>query len=205
MGMKYPSVSRVDGGLNAIRSTISGVAFVLVISGCAATLPAPAGDDLGLLILSIEAQRSIGSNKPDQLTISRVEDGADYSYSGSDGRYYYFANLPAGTYRIRSASFSIGGQKTTAQSGNLTASFSVNATNAFPFTEQHIESSRTRLEPGGVAFMAKITAEGTAKMFPPGAIEISNIRLDKSAQARDEAMDRFRTNFADSPWLSNIK
>lgn len=198
-----PAPHNTDNRTWNVRALLIRVSTMLVLlSGCAATLPPPAGADKGLLILSIEAKRNIGSNKPQQLVIVRQQDGAEFSYTSRDGRYYYFANLPEGRYRIKTAAIVIGGNKTTTQSGNLTTSFSVNATNVFPFSPEQIAATETRVRGGSVAFMGSISAEGTAKMFPPGAIEVSHIEIDRSTRARGEAFDNFRKNFAESPWLS---
>lgn len=54
-----------------------------------------------------------------------------------------------------------------------------------------MEASTVNLKAGTVAFMGSVTAEGTGKLFPPGAIEISNVKISTNGEDRQAAQDAF--------------
>jgi len=179
--------------------------LISVISGCMTALPKPSNNDSSMIIMSIEAERNLGTNKPDVLVISRQSDGKEFQFTDSDGKYFFFTNLEQGVYQLKVAAINIQGGGVTSNSGNLTTTITTSATSFFPFDNKIIQASTTRLNAGEIAFMGNITAEGTSKMFPPGAIEITDVKLTRSEQEKREIYAYFRKEFKDSPWLSYIK
>lgn len=178
---------------------------VFMLGGCTTTLPKPVDEKSALLMVSIEAKRSIGSNTPEEVLITRKEDGQEFQYTSRDKKYYFFTNLPEGTYQIKTAKIIIRGNTTKTQSGNMTTSFSLNSSNLFNFTEQVVNDSTTHVRAGEVAYMGAITGEGTAKMFPPGSIDITNVQLSKTEQDEHEAWRYFKDKFKESPWVKRIE
>jgi len=177
---------------------------LLTMTGCFATLPKPSGSDSALLIVSLEIQRNLVTNKPDTVVITNEQNGRDYNFSSRDGKYYFFANLPTGTYKMKAASLTLrsGGSSTT--TGNLTTTFSTHSVNSFPFNPELIAATSTSLQPGKIAYMGSIVAEGTAKFFPPGAVEISNVAFSSTSEEKNSALVHFKTTFKDSPWVSYL-
>ena len=175
------------------------------ITGCLSSLPKPVDNSSSLIILSVEAERNLGSNKPDVVVISRKNDGKRFEYTSRDGKYYFFANLPAGTYQIESAAILIKGGSTSSQNGNVKTTLSTSTASSFSFDKKIIKTSTIKLTAGKVAFMGSITAEGTSKLFPPGAIEISNVKISKSEADKNAALTYFKNEFKDSPWVTYIK
>ena len=203
-------MSALQTYLMSIRVCFYGKRFTLffimifLLSACTIPLPIPENADSTMLFLSIEAQRNIGSNKPDIVVITRKEDGENYEHSSKDGKYYFFTNLPKGTYQIKSANILVKGNTTTTQSGNFTASMTTHTNSSFNFSEKIITSSSVSVQKGKAVFMGHFLAEGTAKLFPPGAIEITNIRLNKSQRDKDHAFTYFKRAFKDSPWINYL-
>lgn len=178
--------------------------FLFFMVGCAASLPKPVDEKSAMLLVSVEAKRSLGSNKPDEVVITRKEDGRDFEYTGRHDKYYFFTNLPEGTYQIKTAKIIIKGNSLKTQSGNFTSTVNFSSLNVFNFTEQLVDFSATHVHAGGVAYMGSITAEGTARIFPPGSIDITNIEISKSKQDELEAWSYFKDKFSDSPWVDLI-
>ena len=179
--------------------------LIASITGCMTVLPKPNNTDSSMIIMSIEAERNLGTNKPDVLVISRQSDGKEFHFTDSDGKYFFFTNLAQGVYQLKVAAINIQGGGVTSNSGNLTTTVTTSATSFFPFDKKIIQASTTHLNAGEVAFMGNISAEGTSKMFPPGAIEITDVKLTRSEQEKREIYAYFREEFKDSPWLGYLK
>jgi len=188
---------------NILRFFLLGLS-VSVITGCVSSITKPDSSSSSLIMMSIEAVRTLGSNKPEVVTIARKSDGKEFKYTNQDGKYYFFANLPEGVYQIKKAAILIKGGSTSSQVGNVTTSTTSNIASYFPFDESIIEASTTKLSSGSVAFLGNITAEGTSKLFPPGAIEVSNVKLSKTEQDKNSIYSYFKQEFKDSPWVSYI-
>ena len=187
----------------AVFRTLLLISFMLGMTGCATT-PNPKDASSSLIILSVEAKRAVGVNHPGVVTILRKEDGAEIPYTSQNGKYYYFANLPAGTYQIKSAAIPVNGGGSSSKSGNVTTTTSLTSINNFPFDAAIVDASTVDLKAGTVAYMGSITAEGTSKLFPPGAIEVSNVAFSTSSEDRKAALDAFRQAHKDSTWLGRL-
>jgi hypothetical protein len=181
----------------------SSIAVTLVISGCS-NLPAPTDVNSSLIILSIEAERALGTNRPDLVSILKKEDNSEISYTSKSGKYYYFANLPAGTYQIHLAAIQTQLANSTSTSNNVTVSTKATNINNFPFDQEIIDASTVNLEAKKVIFMGSVTAEGTSKYFPPGAIEISDVKITRSDNETQAAYEAFKKENKDSGWIDRF-
>ncbi len=189
--------------LTAIKFLVISILFV-VLAGCVGTLPKPSDSNSSLIVLSIQAARTLGSNYPDVVNIVRKEDGKLIKHTAKNEKYYYFANLLPGTYQIDAAYLSIKGTSSSSTSGAVTTTFSMGSTNNFPFSDEIKNTTTVKLNAGNVVFMGDITAEGTSKMWPPGAIEFSNVKISKTGEGEKAAFDVLKRDYKDSLWVSRF-
>lgn len=187
-----------------ITSFLGLTLLVATLTGCAGALPKPENSNSSLIILSIGAARALGTNRPDVVVIVRKEDGEKIKHTMTSGEYYYFANLPEGTYQIAAAAIFIKGGTVGSQSGAVTTTFSTSTTSTFPFDRDIVETSTVKLKAGEVEFMGNITAEGTSKLFPPGAIDISNVKISKTSEDKQNVLNYLKKEYKDSPWSDRI-
>lgn len=186
-----------------IRSLVLSL-FVVIIAGCAGALPKPSDSNSSLIVISVEAERALGTNRPDIVIIYRKEDGKKIKQTAKNGKYFYFANLSPGTYQIDTAQLSIKGGSTSSTSGAVTTTTSMSTTNTYPLNDKIKNISTVKLDSGKVAFMGSITAEGTSKMWPPGAIEFSNVKISKTDTDEKAAFEIIKQEYKDNPWVRRL-
>ncbi len=178
--------------------------LIVILVGCAGTLPKPSDTNSSLIVVSVEAERALGTNRPDFVTILRKEDSENIKHTAKNGKYFYFTNLAPGTYQIDAAQLTIKSGSTSSASGAVTTTFSMSMTNSFPFNDEVKNTSTIKLDAGEVAFMGKITAEGTSKIWPPGAIEFSNVKISKTEIDEKTAFDAIKKTYKDNPWIKRL-
>lgn len=178
--------------------------LIVILAGCAGALPKPSDTNSSLIVVSVEAERALGTNRPDFVTIHRKDDGKNIKHTAKNGKYFYFVNLAPGTYQIDAAQLTIKGGSTSSTSGAMTTTFSMSMTNSFPFDDEIKNTSTIKLNAGEIAYMGKITAEGTSKIWPPGAIEFSNVTISKTAIDEKTAFDAIKQAYKDNPWINRL-
>jgi len=187
-----------------VKNILGLTMLVIIMSGCAGTLPKPETSNSSLIILSIGASRALGTNRPDVVVIVRKEDGKNIKHTLNTGEYYYFANLAEGTYQIAAAAIHIKGGTTSSQSGVVTTTFSTSVSSIFPFDKKIVKTSTIKLKAGKVGFMGNITAQGASKLFPPGAIKISNVKISKTEEDKYIAEEYMRKKYKNSSWCDRL-
>ncbi len=165
-------------------------------SGCATTpIPEPKASDSSLLIVGLRLEmesmvnvqkfcghgrlfvrRITGKGAP--ATIEHSSDTAKYPEC-----YYYFANIPPGTYEVDHFYLATPG------------------TPVFTFPSEVVSKTKVEVKPRSVTYMADYSArfkQSTMLTVPHKVIETGG---DRSAATAARAIEVFKKNYGQSPWL----